>query len=311
MAALIPAIASAKAYPNKPIKIITPFSAGSGPDAVLRIVSDKLAKQLGQSVVIDNRPGGNGFIALDAGKRAPADGYTLVQMDDAHTSLLPHLYKNAPYEAVKDFDPVNTLFRTNFFVVVPTASPWKNMSDLIASAKAKPDALTYGSWFIGSPGHLGAAVLESATGSKMLHIPFKQTPDVYQAVATGEVSWAFGTIGSAGPLARAGKVRFLAVAAPKREATLPDVPTIAESGGPNMEVKAWVMLQAPKGTPPAILARLNEAIGVVLADPEVREKFQGFGFHAFSSNPQDITKSIQADKKRYADIVRASKIAAE
>ncbi len=178
--------ASAQAYPDKPVRILTPFSAGSGPDAVLRLVSDKLGRQLGQPVIVDNRPGANGFIALEAAKRAAPDGYTLVQMDDAHMSLLPLLYRKVPYDVQKDFDPVNTLYRTHFFVVVPANSPWKSMRDLVNAAKAKPEALTYGSWFIGSPGHLGAALIESATQTRMLHIPFKQTPDVYQAVATNE-----------------------------------------------------------------------------------------------------------------------------
>src|SRR5262245_17677861 len=224
--------ALAQPYPNKVIRIITPFSAGSGPDSVLRLVADKMGKDLGQSVVIDNRPGASGFIALEAAKRSAPDGYTLVQMDDAHMALLPHLYKKIPYDVAKDFEPVGTLFRTYFFVVVPTGSTWTNVGDLVAAAKAKPGELTYGSWFIGSPGHVGAVMLEASTGTTMTHVPFKETPQVYQSVASGDVAWAFGTAGSAGPLQRGGKVKFLAAAAPARLAGYPDVPTVAEAGGP-------------------------------------------------------------------------------
>ena len=149
--------AAAQPFPSKPVRIITPFPPGSGPDTVLRIIGEKLSNRWGQSVIVENRPGANGFIAIEAAKKAPADGYTLVQMDDAHQSLQPHLYKKIPYDTVKDFDPVATLYRTYFFVVVPATSPWKNMPDLIDAAKQKPGQLTYGSWFVGSPGHLGAA----------------------------------------------------------------------------------------------------------------------------------------------------------
>jgi tripartite-type tricarboxylate transporter receptor subunit TctC len=301
--------AAAQPYPSKVIRIITPFSAGSGPDSVLRLVADKMSKDLGQSLVIDNRPGASGFIALEAAKRSAPDGYTLVQMDDAHMALLPHLYKKIPYDITRDFDPVGTLYRTYFFVVVPANSSWKNVADLVAAAKAKPGQLTYGSWFIGSPGHVGAVLLESATGAQMTHVPFKETPQVYQSVASGDVGWAFGTAGSAGPLYRAGKVKFLAVAAPQRIAGYTDVPTVGEAGGPaNFEVRAWVALHAPKGTPAAVVAQLNASLAKTLADPEVKEKLATFAFEPYSSQPAEIVKAIEADSRRYADVVNRAKI---
>jgi tripartite-type tricarboxylate transporter receptor subunit TctC len=305
-------VANAQTYPSKPIKIITPFSAGSGPDAVLRVVSEKMTKDLGQQVLVDNRPGGNGFIALQAGKAAAADGYTFVQMDDAHMSLLPLLYKNVPYNVTRDFDPAGTFFKTYFFISSSANSPWKNVADLVAAAKAKPGELTYGSWFVGSPGHVGAVLLESATGTQMTHIPFKETPMVYQSVSTGDVAWAFGTAGSAGPLYRGKKLKFLAVAAPKRVPGFADVPIVAEAGGPaNFEVIAWVALQAPKGTPTAAIAKFNASLAKALAEPDVREKFGTFGFEPFISAPSDLPKMIEADGKRYADIIKRAKISIE
>ena len=224
--------ASAQQYPTKPVRIITPFAAGSGPDSVLRVVGEKLTRAWGQQVIVENRPGGNGFIAIEAAKKAAPDGYTLVQMDDTHLALQPHLYKNIPYDVNKDFDPVGTLFRVYFFVVVPANSNWKTMKDLVDAAKAKPGEVTYGSWFIGSPGHLGGAMLEAATGTQMNHIPFKETSQLYVAVGNNDVNWAFGSAASAGAMYRAGKVKFMAVVAPQRVAGYPDVPTVAEMGVP-------------------------------------------------------------------------------
>lgn len=297
-------------YPNKTIRIITPFSAGAGPDSVLRVVADKMTRTLGQTVIIDNKPGGNGFIAIEAGKRSANDGYTFVQMDDAQMSLLPHLYKKIPYDVNKDFDPVGTFFRTYFFVVTGTNSPLKSVNEIIAAAKAKPGELTYGSWGVGSPAHIGGAMMESVASLQMSHVPFKETPSLFQAVATGDVAWAFGTAGSAGPLYRGGKLKFLAVAAPKRVAGYLDVPTITEAGGPaNFEVKAWVALQAPKGTPKEAMTKVADALAKALAEPDVKEKFTTFGFEPFVSQPAEMTKQIEADYKRYGEIAKRAKMA--
>ncbi len=305
-------ITHAQNYPNKPIKFVTPFSAGSGPDVALRTLTDKMSKDLGQPVIVENKPGGNGFIALQAAKAAPADGYTVAQMDDGHISLLPLLYKNIPYNVSKDFEPVGTMFKTYFFVTTATTSPWKNMADLIAAAKAKPGEMNYGSWSIGSPGHIGGEILEEAAGVKMVHVPFKETPMVYQSVANGDVQWAFGTAGSSGPMYRAKKVKYLAIAAPKRNALFPDVPTVAEAGGPtNFELGAWVGLAVPKGTPGDIIARLNASIAKALSEADVKEKFAGFGFDTFTSKPQDIPKLIEADEKRFSQVVKRAKISIE
>src|SRR5712692_5698006 len=158
--------ATAQQFPAKPVRAIIPYSAGSGPDTVMRLVGEKLARAWGQQLVVDNRPGGNGWIAIAAAKQSPPDGYTLLQLDDTHMALQPHIYKKLPHDPAKDFDPVTSLYRTYFFVVVPVNSPWKSVTDLIAAAKAKPGALTYGSWGIGSVGHVGGAMLESATGTQ-------------------------------------------------------------------------------------------------------------------------------------------------
>jgi tripartite-type tricarboxylate transporter receptor subunit TctC len=311
-AAVFTHCATAQQFPTKPVRVITPFPSGSGPDSVLRVVGDKLSRAWGQQVIVENRPGANGFIAIEAAKKAKPDGYTLVQMDDAHMALQPHLYKQIPYNVAKDFDPVATLFRTYFFVVVPAGSKWKNMSDLIAAAKAKPNDVIYGSWFIGSPGHIGAAMLEAATGTQMTHAPFKEMTQLFAAVANNEVAWSFGSAASSGPMYRAGKVKYLAVAAPKRVAGFTDVPTVAEAGGPaNFDVKAWVALLAPRGTPNPIIERINADVAKALSEPDVRERLAGFGFEPFASPPGDIAKLIDTDSRRYGEIVKRAKISVD
>jgi tripartite-type tricarboxylate transporter receptor subunit TctC len=275
----------------------------------MRLVGEKLARSWGQQVIVENRPGGNGWIAIDAVKKSPPDGYTLLQLDDTHMALQPHIYKQLPHDLVRDFDPVAPLYRTYFFVVVPANSEWKSVGDLVAAAKAKPGALTYGTWGIGSVGHVGTSMLEAATGTQMTHVPFKELPQLYGAVANGEVAWAYGTAATAGPLYRAKKVKFLALAAPKRLAGYPDIPTVSEAGGPaNFEVKAWVGLLAPRGTPKPIIEQINADVAKALAEPDVRERLAGVGFEPYSTAPGEVVNAIAADSRKYADVVKRAKI---
>jgi tripartite-type tricarboxylate transporter receptor subunit TctC len=312
LTALHPALAQqgpAQSYPSKPIRVIAAYPSGSGPDTVLRLVAERLTKTWGQQMVIENRPTGNGLIAGEAGKRAAPDGYTLLMVDNAHLSAHPHLYKQLPYDPVRDFDPVATLFKVYFFVVVPTNASWKSMTDLIASAKASPGKLTYGSWGVGSIGHLGGGQFEALTGTTMTHVPFQGVTMLYPAIGNRDVDWGFGSVASAGAVQRAGKVRFMAAAAPARISGFTDIPTIAESGGPaDFHVGGWVALVAPRGTPPEIIAKVNAEVAKALAEPEVKEKLAAIGFEPFASAPAEITKAMEAESRRYADIIKRSNI---
>ncbi len=296
-------------YPNKPVTLITPFAAGSGPDAVLRLISDKLGRQWNQRVVVDNRPGGGGFIAIDAARRAAPDGYTLLQLDSEHIAALPHLYKSKGFVTLQHFDPVASLFRTPFFVAVPSTSSWKNMTDLIAAARQKNGDLTYGSWGVGSPGHLGAQQLEALTATHMQHVPFKEVSQLYANVGSGEVSWAYASIPSSQGIYKAGKLRYIAVAAAKRVPQMPDVPTMAEAGGPaGLEVNSFVSLLTPKGAPTSIKAKINADVAKVIADPEIRARFDTFAFEPLAWSPEEITRNAEAKSKIYGELVKRGNI---
>ena len=288
--------ALAQAFPNKTIKVITPFPAGQGPDVLLRMVADKMGGSLGQGVVIENKPGASGFIAFDAAKRSAADGYTLVHMDSFHVGTHPHLFNRLPCSATKDFDPVTPLVRNYFFVVVGANSKYKTMGDLIGDAKTRPGLVSYGSWGVATPAHLGGLLLESAAGVQMNHVPYKEVAQLYQSVANGELDWAIGSAASAGPLLQAGKVRFLAAAAPMRIAGYEKVLTSAESGGPaNWTVGGWNGLLVPKGTPKDVVQRLNDSIVKAMQTPEIKEKLGPFTYENYTMSPAEMAKQMEVE----------------
>jgi tripartite-type tricarboxylate transporter receptor subunit TctC len=272
-AALLPAAASAQqAFPTKPVRIITPFPVGGGPDGVARLVADKLARAWGQPVVVENRPGGNGFIA-------------------------------------KDFDALLPLFKTYFFFTVATNSKYKTIGDLIADAKANPGKLDYGSWSVGNPVHLGSELFESATGTQMEHIVYKETTQLYTSVATGELAFALGSSATAGPLQRANKLRFLAAAAPQRVAAFPDVPTVGESGGPKgFEVIGWNAIAVPKGLSASVTEKIKRDIEKGLAEPDVLEKFKSFGYEPFPTTRPQFDEFVASETRRFTDVIRKANV---
>ncbi len=297
-------------FPTKPVRITTPFPVGSGPEGVLRLLADKLTRTWGQPVTIENKPGGNGFIAINSFKSYPTDGHELLQLDNVHLTAYPHLFKKLPYDPVKDFEPIAPLFKAYFFTTVPVNSKYKNMADLIADAKANPGKLNYGSWSIGNPVHLGSARLEIATGTNMSHIVYKETSQLYIGVSNGDLAFALGSNATAGSLQRAGKIKFLAVAATKRLAAFPDVPTFAESGGPkDFEVTGWTTIVAPPGLPRAVTDKIQRDIEKALAEPDIREKFLSFGYEPFTATREQFGQYIKGESDRFADVIKATKAA--
>lgn len=308
-AGLLPATAGAQQFPTKPVRIITPFPVGGGPDGVARLVADKLSRTWGQPVVVENRPGGNGFIAIDAFKRGSKDGHDLIVLDNVHLAAYPALFKKLPYDTGKDFDALLPLFKTYFFFTVPTTSKYKSIADLVADAKAHPGKLDYGSWSVGNPVHLGSELFESATGTQMEHVIYKETTQLYTSVSTGELAFALGSSATAGPLQRAGKLRFLAVAAPKRVAAFPDVPTVGESGGPQgFEVTGWNAMAVPKGLPDAVSDKIKRDIEKALAEPDVLEKFKSFGYEPFPQTREQFNQFVQSETRRFGDVIRKANV---
>ena len=300
----------AQTFPSKPVRIITPFPVGSGPEGVARLVADKLSKNCGVPVTIENRPGGNGFIAIEAFKRGATDGTDLIQLDSVHLTAYPHLFKKLPYDTKNDFDVLLPLFKTYFFFTTSSASQYKTVGDIISDAKANPGKLNYGSWSVGNPVHLGSALFETISNIEMQHVIYKETSQLYSAVSTGELSFALGSIASAGPLYRSGKLKLIAIAAPRRLPGYKDIPTVGEVGGPkDFEVSGSTVIAAPKGLPKAVTDKIFNDITIALAEHDVREKFISFGYEPFVVTKEQFAQYIQDESAHQAIIIKKAKAA--
>jgi tripartite-type tricarboxylate transporter receptor subunit TctC len=308
---LVAPMSWAQSFPARPVRIISPFSAGSGPDALTRIVGEKLAVILKETVLIDPRPGGSGFLAAVAVKQAAPTGHDLFLADVGHLAINPSLFRKLPYDPKNDFVPVGGMFRTTFFIMVGANSPIRTVRDLVAAA-ATPGKVTYGSTAVGGPPHLGAAQLEAASGTRMTHVTYKDVSQLNIGVSNGEIDWTMSTLATAGPLLKAGKVRFIAIADVARSVTLPDVPTVEESGGPKgVQARSWVALMAPKGTPTAVVGQLNQSLSEVLRQPDVVARFESVGFMPFPLAPAELTNLIDSDTVVYAAMVKRTGASAD
>jgi tripartite-type tricarboxylate transporter receptor subunit TctC len=302
----------AQGFPSKPVKIVSPYPNGLTPDIAVRAVAERLTRTWGQPVIVEPRPGANGFIAIGQAKKATPDGYELLLAGQSHLSINPRLFKSVPYDPEKDFAPLSLIYRTVFFVAVKADGPYRSIPELIAAAKASQKKLSYSSPYVGSPPHLGAAEFAYLTGTQMVHVPYKEAAQVYISVANGDVDWALGSIGSTLPLTKAGKLKLLAIAAKARDPEHPDIPTVAQAGGPaGYEVDTWVSLVAPAGTPPDLLRRLSADIAAAVADPEVKERFKGIGVDPVSGTPAELAELVKRDLAAYGDIVKRTGVTAE
>ncbi|MBB6557659.1 tripartite-type tricarboxylate transporter receptor subunit TctC [Acidovorax soli] len=309
LALAAPFAAWAQPAPGLPLRITTVFPTGSGPDVVARIVGEKLQARWGRAVVIDAKPGGAGMVAINGVKGAAPNGSELVVVDVGNMSINPLIFKRLSYDPDKDLVPVALLYKTAFFVAVGANSPHKSVQELMVAAADKRKQLTYGSNAVGGPIHLASERLAHAAGVEMVHVPFKETSQLYTAVATGEVDWAFGSIATAGPLVRGGRLRLLAVADSAKSPAMPEVPTLESAGGPKgLYASTWVALMAPRGTPAATAADINKAVNEALALPDVREKFATFGFVPHPGPAQQVLDLMQEDRARYAEVVKRVKI---
>jgi tripartite-type tricarboxylate transporter receptor subunit TctC len=297
----------ARAQAPSPVRIYTPFPPGSGPDASLRVLAEQLERQWSRPVIIENKPGGNGFIAVAAFKQGATNGQDLIQLDNTHTTTHPHMFSHLPYDVEKDFVPLAMLLRTSFFVAVGAGSRFGTLEDIVAAAREQPGRITYGSWFNGSPGHMGALRLQDMTGTHMVHVPFRDFGQLYAAVASREVDWALGSIASAGPLERAGRLRFIALAAASRDRRYPNVPATAES--PTLrgyEVSGWAGLFGPHGLPQPARDRLVADIAKGLATPEAVERYEVLGYEAPRLGPDEFAELIRRERDAWGETVRAA-----
>ena len=301
--------AMAQTFPTKPVRSVAPYSPGSGPDAVMRILSDKLSRSWGQQLVIDNKPGANGFIAISDAKRAAPDGYTVLQADNTHMALAPHLFKQLPYDPVKDFAPITLLMSMPNLLVVHPSVPAKNVKELIAYAKQNPGKLRYGHPGNGTTPHLSAELLNQMAGLKMEGIPYKSSAQMMTDLLAGHYEVLFHNSSVVIPHARAGGARILAITSAERTASLPDVPTLAEAGNlPGFSVNAWWGLYAPAGTPPDIVNKASADVSAVIAQAEVKNWIEGQGGIPGGGAPQTLRAHQAAETARWREIVKAANI---
>jgi tripartite-type tricarboxylate transporter receptor subunit TctC len=303
--------ASAQGYPNKPVRVIVPFTAGSAIDVNARVIGQKLADAWGQQVLTDNRPGANTIIGTEAAAKAPADGYTLVLANDAALAMNPALYPKLPYDPLKDFAPVTLIGSNSLLLVVPASSPVKSVPELLALARERKGELNYASGGNGSAQHIPMEMLMSMTGTRLTHVPYKGVGPALNDVIAGQVPVMFAGTPGALPHVKAGRLRALAIASPQRSAAAPDIPTVDESGVPGFGYAAWVGYLAPAATPRDVVAKLNTDIIRAINAPDVREKFVAVGFETQTSTPEEFAQLIQREMARMAKLVRDTGIKAE
>ncbi len=296
---------TAAPYPNRPVKVIVPYPPGGSTDIVARLVFQRVAEATGQSFVIDNRAGAGGNLGAEAVARAPADGYTLLVATTAH-AINMSLFKGLNYDVQRDLMPVSLLTQGPLVLVATPSFLPSNVRDLISLAKAKPDTLNYASSGNGQSTHLAAELFNVSAGVKLAHVPYKGSAPALTDVIAGQVPLMFDTMLSAMPFVKAGKLKALAVTSAQRSPAAPDVPTVAEAGLPGYEVLAWNGLMAPAGTPPAVIALLNEELRKALLTPNVRERFSAQGFAAAGGTPEQFGAFVRAEVDKWARAVKAS-----
>lgn len=288
-----------QAYPNRAIKVIVPFPAGGVTDVSARIILDRMGQSLGQTLVVDNRPGAGTKLGTAAAIKSPKDGYTLY-MNNSSYSMLPVLDPDAGYDAERDLAPVALGTAYGMAVAVNAASPHKSLRDFVAAARQSPGKLSYGSAGMGSGSHFIGEHLKKLAGVDMLHVPFKSTSVATQEVAAGRVDLSFE--GAVKPYVDSGKVKLLAVTGTTRDPRYPQIPTVAEAGMPEFTFESWLALFAPLGTPEAIITRLNQAMNEALADPGVKQRLADQGLTATGGSPAKLRAQISEDLVHYRKV---------
>ena len=300
--------AHAQNYPSKPVRMIVPYPPGGGNDTLGRLFAAKLGERTGQQFVVENRPGAGAMIGTEAAAKSAPDGYTILLSSIATHALSPNLYSRVPYDPVKDFAPITLLGIAPTVLVVPADLPARNLQEFIAAAKAKPGALAYASGGNGTPPHINAEVFKAVAGVDLLHVAYKGGGPALVDLMAGRVQAMLDTAASAMPHVRAGKLRALALSAPRRSPDLPDLPTFAEAGLPQYDTNAWYSMHAPAGTPPEVVRRLNAELVAILKDPDVLARFKQLATDPVGNSPHEFAAFVRTELDKYARIIHAAGI---
>jgi tripartite-type tricarboxylate transporter receptor subunit TctC len=308
LAAALPV--AAQDYPAKPILMVMPLQAGSAVDVMMRIVAQKMGDNMGRQIVVENQPGAAGMIGAERVKRAAPDGYTLGALNDSILTMIPNI-RQVPYDPIKDFVPVSVVAGITWVLVANNDLPVKTVPDFIALAKSRPGKIDYSSGGNGSPQHVAMEAFKAATGTYVVHIPYRGATQAALDVISNQVQVHFSAVSIVQPHIKSGRMRALAVPSPKRSPLLPDVPTMAEAGVPGFEWFTWASIVVPVGTPKPIVDRLNAEVVKAVNAPDVREKLIAQGLEPVGSPPEQVTQWTKAGLARMSEIVKRADIKGE
>jgi len=302
--------AFAQNYPTRPIRVVVPFTPGTGMDIIARNVGPKLSDRLGQPVVIDNRPGASGNLGAELVAKAAPDGYTMMISGNPLVTS-PHLYRNVPYNPLTDFAPISLAAYGTLMLVAHPGTKINSVADLISQAKSTPGKITYGSPGIGTPHHMSMELFKDLTGTNLLHVPYKGSAGAVTDTLGGQINMMFMPIHVAMPFVKAGRLKALAVGSAKRHPTAPDLPTLQEVGVKGADVDMWYGFLAPKGTPAPVVSKLDGELRAILALPEIKTVLGNQGMDAASSTPAQLAALMRREDTRWAAIIKKNNITAE
>lgn len=311
LATLLAAATVQAQYPDKPIRLIVPFAPGGVTDTSGRVVAEALARRLGQPIVVENKPGASGNIGMQGVAAAPADGYTLVLGFDGTLVINPHVFANPGFDSLKDFAPVGKIGDAALVIVAHPSFPPKKVADLIEYSKKQPNGVSYGTSGVGGTPHVAGELLKQRTGANLVHVPYKGGGQAMTDALGGNIPLVYTAIAGAATHVKAGRLVPIAVSGLKRDPSMPDVPTIAESGVPDFEATSWVSILAPAKTPRPVIEKLNRELNAALASPELVEKLAQLGIVPTPGAPEALTAQIKNDLEKYGKVVKSANIKAD